>query len=84
MWEKKSTIGDGHPDSKFANELGALHKYEIYMQHVQSCKRSLALLDEQQVLNTEDSLMLTVHFVSVFKITVAHTHSRMSTSLTEA
>ncbi len=29
MKGKKSTIGDGHPDSKFANELGALHKYEI-------------------------------------------------------
>ncbi len=26
---KKSKIGDGHPDSKFANELDALHKYEI-------------------------------------------------------
>ncbi len=29
MKEKNSTIGDGHPDSKCANELGALHKYEI-------------------------------------------------------
>ncbi len=29
MKGKKSTIGDGHPDSKFANELGALHKYKI-------------------------------------------------------
>ena len=28
---KKSTIGDGHPNSKFANELDALHKYEIYI-----------------------------------------------------
>ncbi len=28
MKEKNSTIGDGHQDSKFANELGALHKYE--------------------------------------------------------
>ena len=28
MIEIKSTIGDGHPDSKFAYELGALHKYE--------------------------------------------------------
>ncbi len=28
MKEKNSTIGDGHPNSKFANELGALHKYE--------------------------------------------------------
>ncbi len=27
--KEKSTIGDGHADSKFANELGALHKYEI-------------------------------------------------------
>ncbi len=27
--EKNSTMCDGHPDSKFANELGALHKYEI-------------------------------------------------------
>ncbi len=27
--KEKSTIGDGHPDSKFATELGALHKYEI-------------------------------------------------------
>ncbi len=26
--KEKSTIGDGHPDSEFANELGALHKYE--------------------------------------------------------
>ncbi len=24
--EKKSTIADGHPDSKSANELSALHK----------------------------------------------------------
>ena len=23
------TKGDGHPDSKFANELDALHKYKI-------------------------------------------------------
>ena len=31
LWyeRKKSTIGDGHPDIKFANELGALHKYKI-------------------------------------------------------
>ena len=33
LYEKKkrknSTIGDGHPDSKFANVLGALHEYEI-------------------------------------------------------
>ncbi len=27
-FEKQSTI-DGHPDSKFGNELGALHKFEI-------------------------------------------------------
>ncbi len=26
---EKSTIGDRHPDSKFANELGALHKCGI-------------------------------------------------------
>ncbi len=32
----KSTIGDGHPDSKFANELGALHKYEIFIKKVHS------------------------------------------------
>ncbi len=30
MKEKKvQQVGDGHPDSKFANELGPLHKYEI-------------------------------------------------------
>ena len=29
MKETNSTIGDGHPDSKFANELGALHKYDV-------------------------------------------------------
>ena len=27
--KEKSTICDGHPDSKFANDLGFLHKYEI-------------------------------------------------------
>ncbi len=25
----KSAIGDGHPNGKFTNDLGALHKYEI-------------------------------------------------------
>ncbi len=25
--KEKSTIGDGHPDSKFTNEMGSLHKY---------------------------------------------------------
>ncbi len=37
MKEKKKstgTIGNGHPDSKFANELGALHEYEISYKYI--------------------------------------------------